>query len=103
KVEPLFASCANGGRASCDDMLAALKNPYYVGDQPAGTQSVGWLDGWMSAPSVYAVVVRTAEDVAAAVNFARENKLRLVVKGGGHSYQGASDSADSLLIWTRAM
>ena len=29
--------------------------------------------------------------------------LRLVVKGGGHSYQGTSNSADSLLIWTRAM
>jgi hypothetical protein len=25
------------------------------------------------------------------------------VKGGGHSYQGTSTSADSLLIWTRAM
>ena len=42
-------------------------------------------------------------DVVAAVNFARENKLRLVVKGGGHSYQGTSDAADSLLVWTRAM
>jgi FAD/FMN-containing dehydrogenase len=103
KVEPLFASCANGAGAACDAVLAALKNPYYVGDQPAGTQSVGWLDGWMSAPSAHAVAVRTAEDAAAAVNFARENKLRLVVKGGGHSYQGTSDSADSLLIWTRAM
>jgi FAD/FMN-containing dehydrogenase len=39
----------------------------------------------------------------AAVNFARENRLRLVVKGGGHSYQGTSDAGDSLLIWTRAM
>jgi FAD/FMN-containing dehydrogenase len=103
KVEPLFASCASGARASCDDVLTALKNPYHVGDQPAGTQSVGWVDGWMSAPSAYAVAARTAEDVAAAVNFARENKLRLVVKGGGHSYQGTSASADSLLIWTRAM
>src|SRR3982074_2994823 len=42
-------------------------------------------------------------DVVAAVNFARENNLRLVVKGGGHSYQGTSNAADSLLIWTRAM
>ena len=37
------------------------------------------------------------------MNFARENNLRLVVKGGGHSYQGTSNSADSLLIWTRDM
>ena len=38
-----------------------------------------------------------------AVNFARENNLRLVVKGGGHSYQGTSNAPDSLLIWTRHM
>jgi FAD/FMN-containing dehydrogenase len=42
-------------------------------------------------------------DVVAAVNFARENNLRLVIKGGGHSYQGASCAPDSLLIWTRHM
>ena len=42
-------------------------------------------------------------DVAAAVDFAREHHLRLVVKGGAHSYLGTSDAPDSLLIWTRAM
>ena len=41
KVEPLFASCGNEAGASCDDVLAALKNPYYVGDQAVETQSVG--------------------------------------------------------------
>jgi FAD/FMN-containing dehydrogenase len=41
--------------------------------------------------------------VVAAVKFARKNNLRLVVKGGGHSYQGTSNAADSLLIWTRHM
>ena len=29
--------------------------------------------------------------------------MRLVIKGGGHSYQGTSDAADSLLIWTQEM
>ena len=46
---------------------------------------------------------RSSGDVAAAVNFARDNSLRLVVKGAGHSYQGTSNAPDSLLIWTRAM
>jgi len=41
--------------------------------------------------------------VAAAVDFARRHKLRLVVKGGAHSYQGTSNAPDSLLVWTRAM
>src|SRR5262249_28180033 len=58
---------------------------------------------WTSTPSVYAVAAQTAEDVVAAVNFARENKLRLVVKGGGHSYLGLSNAPDSLLVWTRDM
>ncbi|MFZ0020381.1 MAG: FAD-binding oxidoreductase, partial [Acetobacteraceae bacterium] len=100
-VQPLLASCTSPNE--CQDVLEAVKNPYYVGDQPAGTQTAGWVDAWMSAPSIYAVAARTTEDVVAAVNFARENRLRLVVKGGGHSYQGTSDSADSLLIWTRAI
>ena len=39
------------------------------------------------AACAYAVAARTAAHVAAAVNFARLNNLRLVVKGGGHSYQ----------------
>ena len=64
---------------------------------------MGWVDAWATKPSVYAVAARNAHDIAAAVNFARENNLRLVVKGGGHSYQGTSNAPDSLLIWTRHM
>ena len=62
---------------------------------------MGWANAWATKPSVYAVAARNAQDIAAAVNFARENHLRLVVKGGGHSYQGTSNAADSLLVWTR--
>src|ERR1700747_832024 len=36
-------------------------------------------------------------------NFARRHRLRVAVKGGGHSYLGGSNAPDSLLIWTRAM
>jgi FAD/FMN-containing dehydrogenase len=85
------------------ELTKELSNPYYLGDQPALTQSSGWLDAWTSAPSVYAVAAATVADVVAAVNFARKHNLRLVVKGGGHSYQGTSNSSDSLLIWTRRM
>ena len=67
------------------------------------TQTTGWVDAWTSTPSVYAVAARETGDVVAAVNFARENHLRLVVKGGGHSYLGTSNAPDSLLIWTRFM
>ena len=66
-------------------------------------QTSGWADAWTSRPSVYAVAAENTQDVVAAVNFARQHHLRLVVKGGGHSYQGTSDAPDSLLLWTRHM
>ena len=37
------------------------------------------------------------------MNFARTHNLRLVIRGGGHSYQGTSNAPDSLLVWTRPM
>jgi FAD/FMN-containing dehydrogenase len=104
KVEPPLA----GYTTAADDaaratVLKNLQNPFYIGDQPGATQTTGWVDAWMSAPSVYAIAAQTTDDVVAGVNFARTNNLRLVVKGGGHSYIGGSNAADSLLIWTRAM
>jgi FAD/FMN-containing dehydrogenase len=101
---PLLEACIKDANASgCKDALQYLRNPLYLGDQPDGTQVSGWIDAWQSAASAYVVVARNAADVAAAVSFARKHNLRLVVKGGGHSYQGTSNAADSLLVWTRKM
>jgi hypothetical protein len=103
-VSSPLAPCKDSpGSAACASRIEEMKNPYFIGEQAGGTQTSGWLEGWTSAPSVYAVVAQRTEDVVAAVNFARDNNLRLVVKGGGHSYQGTSNAADSLLIWTREM
>ena len=88
---------------ACDDTFAELANPYYVADEVGLMQTAGWLDAWISQPSVFAVAAETTGDVVAAVNFARKNNLRLVVKGGGHSFLGTSSAPDSLLIWTRRM
>src|SRR5215218_4000959 len=104
EVESPLAACIEAAESpACAQVLASLTNPYYLGDEVGLTQSLGWVDGWTSRPSAYAVAARSTDDVVAAVNFARENNLRLVVKGGGHSYQGTSNAADSLLIWTRQM
>jgi FAD/FMN-containing dehydrogenase len=100
---PINACLSSPDSADCKGLFANMKNPYYIGDNPGVTQTLGWVDAWTTKPSVYAVAARNAEDIAAAVNFARENNLRLVVKGGGHSYQGTSNAPDSLLIWTRHM
>jgi len=100
---PLAQLKTDPSSAAATQLWANLKNPYYIGEQPGLTQTFGWVDAWATKPSVYAVAARNAHDIAAAVNFARENDLRLVVKGGGHSYQGTSNAPDSLLIWTRHM
>lgn len=104
KVQPLLSTCeSEPDGAACKNIIANISNPFYLGDQPAGTEVSGWLDAWTAAPSVYAVKARNTAEVVAAVRFARDHNLRLVVKGTGHSYQGTSSAADSLLIWTRAI
>ena len=102
-IPVVFPLAAFGDDASnaAKQLARDLKNPYYIGDQPGLTQTLGWVDAWTTRPSVYAVAARNANDIAQAINFARDNDLRLVVKGGGHSYQGTSNAPDSLLIWTR--
>jgi hypothetical protein len=103
-VQSPLQVCVSGSDShTCSQLFKELKNPYFIGDEVSLTQSLGWVDAWTSMPSVYAVAARNTNDVVAAVNFARRNCLRLVVKGGGHSYQGTSNSPDSLLVWTRKM
>ncbi|MDE2224974.1 MAG: FAD-binding oxidoreductase [Xanthomonadaceae bacterium] len=101
--DPLAACRADPSGKACADFFTQIRNPYYILDHANLTQASGWVDAWTSKPSAYAVAAKNAADVAAAVNFAREHKLRLVVKGAGHSYQGTSDAPDSLLVWTHPM
>ena len=85
------------------DAKALLGNPFYLADQPGLSESSGWLDAWRSSPSAYVVAAENTADVVAAVRFARAHNLRLVIKGRGHSFFGASNAPDSLLLWTRRM
>ena len=104
RPNPLFAPCeAEPGSAACEDVMKNMRNPFFISDHPSGTEVSGWVDAWTPAASEYAVAARKPAHVAAAVNFAREHNLRLVVKGTGHSYLGTSNAPDSLLVWTRAM
>jgi FAD/FMN-containing dehydrogenase len=104
KVETPLSVCGGPSDAqACTDLFKELKNPYFIRDQVGVTQTLGWVDGWTFKPSAYAVAARQTSDVIAAVNFARDNNLRLVVRGGGHSYLGTSNAPDSLMIWTRFM
>src|SRR5262245_26983240 len=100
---PLAACQAAPKSPECAELFKKLKNPYYIGDDPTLTQTTGWVDAWTWKPSAYAVAATSTPHVVATVNFAREHNLRLVIRGGSHSYLGASTAPDSLMIWTRAM
>jgi len=102
-LQPTSPFASGSGTAAYAQAVRQLKNPFALGDDPALTQTSGWAGAWRSRPSIYAVAAESATDVAAAVAFARRHRLRLVVKGGGHSYQGTSNASDSLLVWTRRM
>jgi FAD/FMN-containing dehydrogenase len=102
-VRSPFADCASRNSAACNDLFRHLRNPYFIRDEPALTQTLGWVDAWRCAPSLWAVAPTRAAHVAAAVDFARRHRVRLAIKGGGHSYQGTSNASDSLLIWTRGL
>jgi len=104
RPQPLLAPCVGAAAsAACKTRLEDLRNPYFLGEQPGGTQVSGWLDAWTPKLSAYAVAAHSADDVAAAIAFARDHRVKLAVKGGGHSYQGTSNAPDSLLVWTRRM
>lgn len=89
------------GGALSEKALKKLVNPFYLQDYSGSTQSLGWLDGWKTAESAMVGIPKTAQDVSELVRFARTQNLRLVIKGGGHSYYGQSCAPDSLLVWTR--
>ncbi len=88
---------------ACAKVMKTIHNPFHLENNSGDTQSQGMMDAWMNHASSYAVAAKDADDVAAAVNFAREHNLRLVIKGTGHDYLGRSNAADSLLIWTHHM
>jgi FAD/FMN-containing dehydrogenase len=102
KVKSPFAACTpHPDSPACTELFENLQDPFYISDSVALTETLGWTDAWTSQASPYAVLAQSSADVAAAVNFAREHRVRLVVKGGGHSYVGGSNAPDSLLVWTR--
>jgi FAD/FMN-containing dehydrogenase len=99
-VEPCQASFDN---PACAAVAREINNPFFLEDQPGATQSAGWFGAWKPEVGAYAVAAESADDVAAAVDFARDHGLRLAVKGTGHDYLGRSNAPGSLLVWTHAM
>ena len=58
------SAAAQAGMQNRSREYVGLKNPYFIGDNSALTQTCGWVDACQ--PSVYAVAARTTEHVVAA-------------------------------------
>src|SRR6201993_352725 len=52
---PLAACATSLDDATCQDVLKNLQNPYYIGDQPGLTQTLGWVKAWASNQTFYPV------------------------------------------------
>ncbi|KAH8661176.1 hypothetical protein BGZ61DRAFT_432957 [Ilyonectria robusta] len=51
----------------------------------------------------YAVEARTKADIVNAINFARNNNIRFVIRNTGHDYNGRSTGAGALSVWTHRL
>jgi FAD/FMN-containing dehydrogenase len=100
---PLAACMADRSGPACAAALEDLRNPFFIEDHPGAFHTTGWLGAFESRPGPYAVAAGSADDLAAAVEFAAGRQLSLVVKGTGHDYLGRSSAADALTVWTHHM
>ncbi|WP_293370453.1 BBE domain-containing protein [Phenylobacterium sp.] len=50
------------------ELFRNLRNPFFIGENAALTQALGWTDAWTTKPSEYAAAAESAADVAAAVS-----------------------------------
>ena len=100
---PLRACVTDPGSPAAEAALANLRNPYAIQDDPGAFQTTGWFGAYDSQHSPLAVAAESAADIAAALDFARERGVGLVIKGTGHDYLGRSSAPGSLLIWTHRM
>lgn len=87
----------------CQKVINTLHNPFYIESQAGLTQSTGWLNAWHTSPSLFAVHVKTSQDIANTLQFARQHHIKVVIKGTGHDYLGRSNNDKALLIWTHHM
>ncbi len=102
--EPLLKRCfENPNDKACLAEKTNLRNPIFLSEHPSGTQSAGWLDAWKPTVSPFVVAAESNRDIAAGINFARENKIRISVKSTGHDYLGRSSAPNSLLLWLHKM
>jgi FAD/FMN-containing dehydrogenase len=96
-------ACVDGGRVEVDDQLlenfrsnlrGRLLRP---GDSDYDLTRKIW-NGMFDKRPALIVSCRGVADIIASVNFARENRVLLAVRGGGHNVAGNASCDDGLMI-----
>lgn len=118
---PCYPPSAPSG--NCSEVIANYTNDQWRSDQPGAmevtnyevyifpnkTISACYFNTTLGVPCTQGNVppvgvdARSAADVQAAVNFAKQHNLKLVVKNTGHDFLGRSTAHGGFLIWTHRM
>jgi FAD/FMN-containing dehydrogenase len=85
------------------DVLLASFQKSFKGDivTPADADYPSAIARWASNAQRNAKIVafvKDAEDVVLAIKFAKDNKLPIAIRGGGHSCAAASSSENGIVI-----
>ncbi|KAF2016220.1 FAD/FMN-containing isoamyl alcohol oxidase-like protein MreA [Aaosphaeria arxii CBS 175.79] len=119
---PPSAACYQGpyyNPTKCNEARRGLSSSLYTGDDPVVPNAPWQLGNPCPIPPVglnettpiyncnitaypaYVVNVTTVKHIQQAVNFARNNNLRITIKNTGHDWLGRSTGGGALQIWTR--
>lgn len=97
-----IAGCAGGRVRLASEQLAglaaAVDGPILHPGEPGWDDAVLVWNGMAARTPALVVQPTSADDVAAAVGFARDNRLLLSVKGGGHHIAGTSIAAHGVTL-----
>ncbi|KAF5361195.1 hypothetical protein D9758_009025 [Tetrapyrgos nigripes] len=93
----------NPGPPSRDFSLSSFRSSSFQGDliTPSDPGYDISISRWATNASRHASLVaypKTTEDVVMAMKYAKANKMKFTVKGGGHSYMGASSVEGGMVI-----
>ncbi|KAI1413400.1 FAD-binding domain-containing protein [Hypoxylon sp. FL1857] len=118
KPEPSAAACYPGpdfDQAQCQFLLRNATSSHYWLDEPL-VALTEWSQGstcpLTSDPQgnctrggfpEYVVNATSVKHIQAAVNFARNKHIRLIIKNTGHDFGGRSVGAGSLSVWTHQL
>ncbi|KAL4780294.1 hypothetical protein BJX76DRAFT_364412 [Aspergillus varians] len=118
-LRPIGAVCHGHefNQTECDDVRTHTNNSVWRASEPATLQSTNWESNWEGYENcdvasyrdtpcsqgrvpLYSVLAESAEEIQAAVRFARHRNLHVVIKNSGHDSIGRSSGLAALQINT---